>query len=268
MTQFDFSAISGSYSEKSIIQKSASEILIDLLDIRGYEKILDVGCGTGKLTSRLLKLTRNNITGTDPSEGMILEAKKQNKLKRLQFRQLSAEELDYNKEFDIIFCNSAMQWFKDIDKVLDNFYTALKAGGKVGIQAPAKNIYSPNFIKAVGKVRKDKRTKDVFAKFQKPWFFYDSPEEYRRGFERHKFKVDYCNINNLKSLHSPEEVFKIFSSGASAGYLNSDYYPVPITDDYINSFNSIVMQEFVDQSNKDGLVELEFNRIYLIASRK
>jgi trans-aconitate methyltransferase len=267
MIQLDFSAISGSYSEKSMIQKSASEILIDLLDIRGYEKILDVGCGTGKLTSRLLKLTRNNITGTDPSEGMIQEAKKQNKFKRLQFRQVSAEELDYNKEFDIIFCNSALQWIKDIDKVLDNFYTALKAGGKVGIQAPARNIYSPNFIKAIDKVKKNKRTIDVFAKFQNPWLFYDSPEEYRSVFERHRFNVDYCNINTIKSLYSPEEVFKIFSSGAAAGYLNSDYYPVPVTDDYINSFNSIVMEEFVDQGNKNGLVELEFNRIYLIATR-
>ena len=265
MTQQNFSAISRSYSDKSVIQKSAAEILIDLLDIRGYEKILDIGCGTGKLTSRLLKLTRNSITGIDPSEGMITEAKRQNKFKRLQFRKLSAEELAYNREFDIIFCNSAMQWFRDIDKVLDNFHSALKAGGKVGIQAPAGKIYSPNFIKAVEKVKKDSKTKDMFKGFRNPWLFYDSPEEYRNVFEKHRFKVDYCSINNMKSFYTPEEVFKIFSSGAAAGYLNSDYYPFPVTDDYINSFNSAVMQEFVKQSNKQGLVELEFNRIYIVA---
>ena len=265
MGHSDFSAISGSYSEKSIIQKSAAEILIDLLNIKGNETILDVGCGTGKLAHNLLNLTKGHVTGIDPSEGMIVQAKKQHENKRLKFRKLSAEELDYYNEFDTIFCNSAMQWFRDIDIVLDNFYSALKAGGKTGIQAPAKKTYSPNFIRAIDMVKKDKRTKDIFAKFQSPWFFYDSAEEYRRIFEMHKFIVDYCSIDTIKSFHSPEEVFKIFSSGAAAGYLNNNYYTVNISDEYIDSFNSIIMQEFVNQSNHKGLVDLEFNRIYIIA---
>lgn len=268
MAQSNFSSISGTYSEKSVIQKSAAEILIGILDIKGNESILDVGCGTGKLSSNLLELTKGNVTGTDPSGGMISQAQKEHKNTRLTFRKLSAEELDYHNEFDIIFCNSAMQWFRDIDKVLDNFYSALKVGGKAGIQAPAKNKYSPNFIKAVNMVKKDSRTKDIFAEFQNPWLFYDSSAEYRHLFEKHKFTVEYCIINTIKSFHTPEDVFKIFSSGAAAGYLNKNYYPVTITDEYIDAFNSIILQEFVNQSNDKGMVELEFNRIYIVAVKQ
>ena len=263
----DFSKISESYSEKSIIQKSAAEILIDLLQIKPGDNILDVGCGTGKLTMNLSRLTKGNIIGIDPSEGMISQAIQQNKNTGIRFKILSAEQINYKNKFDIIFCNSTMQWFRDIDRIINNLFLALKAGGKVGIQAPAKNIYSANFIKAVEKIKKDPRTKNIFSNFQNPWFFFDSPEEYREIFEKHKFVVSHCKIDTILSVHSPEDIFKIFSSGAAAGYLNPEYYSVPFSDEYTDIFNSIVMQEFVNQCTDNGLVELEFNRIYLIANK-
>ncbi len=268
MCGVDFSKISESYSEKSIIQKSAAEILIDLLQIRPNDNILDVGCGTGKLTACLSRFSRGEIIGIDPSEGMISQAKKQNKNTGILFKKLSAEQINYRNKFDIIFCNSTMQWFRDNDRVIRNFYFALKPGGKAGIQAPAKNIYSPNFIEAVKKVKKDTRTKNIFLNFRNPWFFFDSPEEYRKIFEKHKFIVSYCRINTIKSFHSPEDVFRIFSSGAAAGYLNPDYYSIPLPEEYQEVFNSIVMQEFINQCNENGQVELEFNRIYLIAHKQ
>jgi ubiquinone/menaquinone biosynthesis C-methylase UbiE len=65
------------------------------------------------------------------------------------FEVKSAEEMEYNDCFDVIFCNATLQWFKDPEKTIKNCYTALRNGGRMGIQAPAKKDYSQNFIEAV-----------------------------------------------------------------------------------------------------------------------
>ena len=48
-----FDRVSDEYAEKSHIQKSAAEKLIGLLDLRGSESVLDVGCGPGHITAML-----------------------------------------------------------------------------------------------------------------------------------------------------------------------------------------------------------------------
>ncbi len=72
-----FTTISSDYKNKSLVQASASNILIDSLNISKNANILDVGCGTGNLTAELAKLTTGKVLGTDRAEGMILEANKE-----------------------------------------------------------------------------------------------------------------------------------------------------------------------------------------------
>ncbi|MEM2047649.1 MAG: hypothetical protein QXZ06_07195, partial [Candidatus Jordarchaeales archaeon] len=120
-------------------------------------------------------------------------------------------------------------------------------------------------VEAVERVRKDERTRSIFAHFREPWFFLESEEEYVLFFERHGFKVVFSDMRALTSEHTPDEVFKIFSSGAMAGYLNQDYYDVPLTEDYISAFNEIVKEEFRKQAGSDGKVRLTFNRVFIIA---
>ena len=72
----------------------------------------------------------------------------------------------------------------------------------------------------------------------------------------------------MVSRHSAEEVFKIFSSGAIAGYLNQDYYSENIDDNYIKNFKEIIKQGFKQQADTKGYVELIFNRIFLVAVKE
>jgi trans-aconitate methyltransferase len=95
----------------------------------------------------------------------------------------------------------------------------------------------------------------------------DTEEDYKNLFESAGFKVVYCKIHEIRTKHSPEDMFKIFSSGAIAGYLNQDYYDVEIDEHYIEKFKEIVKKEFYRQS-RDGVVELIFNRLFLIAVKE
>ena len=52
MENVGFSFLAEKYEEIAFAQMTAAEILLDLLDIKGYEDVLDLGCGTGMLTRR------------------------------------------------------------------------------------------------------------------------------------------------------------------------------------------------------------------------
>ncbi|HIE31701.1 MAG TPA: class I SAM-dependent methyltransferase [Methanosarcinales archaeon] len=261
----DFSRISTSYKDHSLVQRSAADLLLNLLEIGESDDVLDLGCGVGNLTEKIRKMTGGRVVGIDPSEGMIREAVERNRGLDITFEIKGVEELDYEDSFDVIFCNSVFQWFRDPQNAIKNCYASLREGGRIGVQAPAKSVYSPNFIEAIERVKEDPETEVIFAHFEEPWFFLETAEEYRNLFENCGFRVVLSEIESVKTEHTPEEVFNIFSSGAAAGYLNQDFYDVEIGADYVKSFERVVNDAFLRQADGRGVVTLIFNRIFLVA---
>jgi len=138
-----FSKIAEYYEKTSIVQKAASDNLIKLLQIKETDDVLDLACGTGDITKKIREITRGRVVGVDSTEGMINKAKGLYGKYSIDFQICKAEQIPFIEEFDIIFCNSAFQWFKPPEPVLKRCYRALREKGKIGIQAPAKKIYSP-----------------------------------------------------------------------------------------------------------------------------
>ncbi|KLU63354.1 malonyl-[acyl-carrier protein] O-methyltransferase [Peptococcaceae bacterium CEB3] len=264
----DFSKIASTYERESIVQKSAADILSTLLRISSHDDVIDIGCGTGNLTKKIKSLTHGKVVGIDPSPGMIEEAILRLEGQDIIFHIGTAEDLIEDGDFDVVFCNSAFQWLRDPKRAVDNFHKALRKGGRVGIQAPAKRVYCPNFIDAVERVREDSSLQRTFAHFQNPWFFLETSDDYMNLFEESGFTVPFSKIEQVATLHSAEEVFRIFSSGAIAGYLNQDFYNVTLDEGYIEGFKEVIRNEFARQENQDGKVELLFNRIMLIAVKE
>jgi len=263
----DFSRIAKEYEGNSLVQRSASDILLDLIKINPDDDVLDLGCGTGSLTRKIRELTKGRVVGIDPSEGMIKEAVRQSKGLEIVYERIPAEEIDYREEFTLIVSNSSLQWFRNPEKAIKNCYRALREGGRIGLQAPAGRVYSPNFIRAVKEVERDRRTRDTFSRFKEPWFLLESADEYRDLFERSGFRVSYSEIKKVITEYTPEEVFRIFMSGAAAGYLNGDYYDVELSEEYISAFKEIVLNSFIKQAGPSGILRLEFQRLFLIAHK-
>jgi ubiquinone/menaquinone biosynthesis C-methylase UbiE len=268
MSGTGFSSIAPEYGDKSIIQRSASGILFDLLAIGGTEDVLDVGCGTGRITHTIREITTGRVVGVDASEGMIREALAGVGSDRLEFHRKTAEELDFTESFDLAFCNSTFQWFPDPAVALRAIHRALRPGGRVGIQAPAKKEFCPNFITAINQVVSHPGTRSVFSTFRSPWLFLESSDEYAKLFERNGFVVTCARIDRIASLHSPEETFDIFSSGAIAGYLDPSNYGAPFDQGYVDEFKNIIRRSFHAQARSDGRIKLIFHRIYLTAEKR
>jgi len=144
----------------------------------------------------------------------------------------------------------------------------LKKNGKIAIQAPARDVYCPNFIKAIYNVGRNELTKDIFANFIQPWLFLNTSEEYSELFQNVGFMVKKSWIDEVVTYHSVEEAYKIFESGAAAGYLNQTYYSKPISEEYLSSFRSIVKNAFEEEVDNTGKVKLVFYRIYLLAIKE
>jgi trans-aconitate methyltransferase len=267
MNSTDFTGISVRYDQDSLVQKSASEKLISLLDIRSNDDVLDLGCGTGSITRRIRSLTEGKVAGIDPSEGMIREAKEKQAGMDIDFGVNAAEGFVSQEAFSVIFCNSAFQWFRDPERALGNCYAALKRGGRMGIQAPATQTYCPNFIQAIDDVGRDSRTSHAFAGFRSPWLFLETADAYAELFRKSGFDVTFATLENLKSSHTPDKAMAIFESGAAAGYLNRAYYVSSVDERYAATFREIVRASFHRQAGQDGKVELTFNRVYLVARK-
>jgi trans-aconitate 2-methyltransferase len=264
----DFTKISKNYLSSSRVQKSAGEKLISLLDIRNHEDILDVGCGTGNLTARLKSMTRGEVMGIDPSIGMIREAGKIAEGSGVRFEMMAAEQLEYRDCFDVIFCNSVFQWIQHPENLLPLLYRALRPGGRIGVQSPAGKRYSPNFLDAIEYACQNRKIQEQFAAFRAPWTFLETEDAYKELFRESGFQVLLCDMIEEHEAYSAGDVYKIFNSGAAAGYLNPQYYMHPFPPDFRDAFLQKIRESFKQQADRSGKMDLVFYRIYLIGMKK
>jgi ubiquinone/menaquinone biosynthesis C-methylase UbiE len=259
-----FDNISDKYKEKALVQQQAASRLIRLLDIRNTDSIIDIACGPGHLTYLLHSLTSARIAGTDISSGMIDKAKVN--YPGLEFRKVAAEDLDYNNEFDIAYCNSALQWFTDPDKAMKAIFRSLKISGKLGLACPATLHWTPWLDRIISKVASYKEIEPIFSRWKSPWFHLPKEADYKVFFERNGFKTSFLKVEHEETVYSTEEAFNVYLSGAANGFLSKEYYPFQITDDYIRQFNDHVKKE-IERSSQAGKVTVEFNRLYYIGQK-
>lgn len=122
-------------------EKKMGQIALELLNLKGHEKILDVGCGTGTLTlsaGRKLSADKGGyIVGIDAAAKMIaLARKKVAAMPQVRFDVSAAERLGYKDEsFDLALSTF---FFHHIDAelklaALNEIWRVLKKGGKAVI---------------------------------------------------------------------------------------------------------------------------------------
>ncbi|MGI9449947.1 MAG: class I SAM-dependent methyltransferase [Geminicoccaceae bacterium] len=158
--------------------------VVDLLAPKPGERILDLGCGDGVLTEKLL-VSGADVTGVDASADMIEAAK----AKGLKVRKLDAERLDFSNEFDAVFSNAALHWMLDPDAVIAGVVRALKPEGRfVGEFGGHGNVAA---ITVALIATLDKRGIDSAGAL--PWYF-PTPTAYRAKLEDHGFVVETIDL--------------------------------------------------------------------------
>jgi SAM-dependent methyltransferase len=98
---------------------------LELLDPKPGERILDVGCGEGTLTKRLMERGAT-VLGIDNSPEMIAAARANG----VDAVQLAAEDMQFFAEFDAAFSNATLHWVLQKEQAARAIFRALKGGGR------------------------------------------------------------------------------------------------------------------------------------------
>ncbi|HET9268893.1 MAG TPA: class I SAM-dependent methyltransferase [Vicinamibacterales bacterium] len=113
------------YAANARFVSDLGQPVLDLLAPRAGERILDVGCGDGALTQRLVQAGAK-VVGVDPAPDFVAAAA----ARGIDARLIDAQALPFEREFDAVFTNAVLHWIPDLDAALRGVHRALKAGGR------------------------------------------------------------------------------------------------------------------------------------------
>jgi trans-aconitate 2-methyltransferase len=115
-------------------QAWAADVLARLKGIAKDATVLDVGCGTGRVTETLLELVpEGRVLAIDASPEMVALAR-QRLGERAQVWRQDVLELDLSEPVDAIVSTATLHWVTDHDRLWKRLAQALRTGGRLEIQ--------------------------------------------------------------------------------------------------------------------------------------
>jgi trans-aconitate methyltransferase len=173
------------YDEKHDFVFKFGEDLVQLLDPKTGERILDLGCGTGYL-SQLIADAGARVTGIDHSVDMIEKARAV--YPGIDFRVASATDFHFADPFDAVFSNAVLHWVKDKQSAIDRVSENLKTGGRFVLEMGGKDN-----VKSIMDATKKMLSKYGYRQqsVDEVWY-YPSLGEYAMLLENSGFRVQYA----------------------------------------------------------------------------
>jgi trans-aconitate methyltransferase len=154
--------------------------VVELLAPRPGERILDLGCGDGMLTKKLVDFGCQ-VVAVDSSAPQVEAARSLG----LDAHVFSGEVLPYQEEFDAVFSNAVLHWIKNADAMILGVYRSLRPGGR--FVAECGGYGCVHKIRTALVQALELRGLDGEARV--PWHF-PTPGEYATRLERAGFRVD------------------------------------------------------------------------------
>ncbi|MBE9008264.1 class I SAM-dependent methyltransferase [Fortiea sp. LEGE XX443] len=123
------------YENKHAFVWQYGEDLLQWLNPKPGELILDLGCGTGQLTAKIAE-SGAEVMGIDNAVTMIEQARKN--YPQLRFEVADARNFQVEQPFDAVFSNATLHWIKQADvaiadggaQPIASIHQALKPGGR------------------------------------------------------------------------------------------------------------------------------------------
>ena len=113
--------------------------VLDRLPLEGDERVLDAGCGSGRVTALLLdRVPRGSVVALDASEAMLEQARKNLGLDpRVEFirADLGVRPLPLEGKVDAVFSNATFHWVADHDTLFANLAAVMRPGARMATQS-------------------------------------------------------------------------------------------------------------------------------------
>lgn len=183
------------YKEKHAFVFEYGNSLIEWLEPKEGEIILDLGSGTGELTSQIAA-TGAKVTGLDSSATMIASA--QQAFPDITFKVADATSFSLPETFDAVFSNATLHWIRQQEKALDRIWNHLKPGGRLVLEMGGKG----NVDDILGALEKAMHNKGYSYK---AFWYFPSVGEYTSLLEEYGFRVNQVHYFDRETeLADPE----------------------------------------------------------------
>ena len=139
-----------SYDQNADLQRQTSDRLFHSLcqlNPKNTHKILEIGCGTGYLTRKVLEqFPESQVHALDLSPEMLQQSKLAGE-KNLELIQADAESFKCEEKYDLIISNLSFQWFEEQLATINKYYQNLNESGYLLINSLSAGTYQ-QFIEA------------------------------------------------------------------------------------------------------------------------
>jgi trans-aconitate methyltransferase len=175
-------------------------VVLARLPLDGSECVLDVGCGTGRLTERLLaRVPHGRVIGIDQSSNMVSVARDylHAHSDRLQLLVADAAALPLREQADAVFSTATFHWVLDHPRLFRSLYDALKPGGRLVAQCGGAGNLARIHHRTEA-LMADAAFAPHFTQWSNPWEFADAQTAARRladaGFEEIQTSIEQSPV--------------------------------------------------------------------------
>ncbi len=168
------------YDRISALQQAMAEDVLALLHLEGSERVLDVGCGNGKITAEIAaQVPGGAVVGVDPSQDMIAFASSHfgpTMRPNLRFEVADARHLPFQEEFDLVVSFNALHWVPQQDEALQSIRRAMKSDGRAQLR-----LVPAGERKSLENVLEDTRLSSSWAHYFRDFhdpYLHLTPEQY------------------------------------------------------------------------------------------
>lgn len=138
------------YDQNAELQRTSSDRLFRSLCDRedsDFIRILEIGCGTGYLTRKLIKKYPNSQIHALDISAKMLEESQLDSFPQVQTVLADAENYSSDESYDLIISNLSFQWFNEQIKTIQKYKKMLVANGRLYINTLMDGSYQ-DFIRA------------------------------------------------------------------------------------------------------------------------
>lgn len=235
----------------SFVWKAGSGVL-ELLDPKPGERVLDVGCGTGHLTAQIAERGAE-VLGLDSSVSMVAQARQN--FPKLRFQLSDARDFQVGAPFDAVFSNAALHWVREPEAAIACMARALKQGGRLVIEMGGQNNIS-RITRASEAV-----LREAGFRAEHRWYF-PSIGEYSSLLEKHGFFVTLAqNFPRDTKLEHPERGMREWLEMFGGAYFED--VPAAAREAVVRKIEERLKPELF----REGFWFADYRRLRMVAER-
>ena len=217
------------YSQISQHQEKDGLNLIDKVCIVKGSKVLDLGCGTGYLSSVLAGLVgpQGRVIGVDPDKDRIQVATEKYSSENIVFMEGSSDNFPAD-QYDLVFSNYVLHWIKDKKSAFYNIYQSLRSGGRFAfhdalelakLHSQLINLMDPS------------RVRDMYD-----MLFFETCEVYEKLAKQSGFSVEYKDTTELKVVFPSIEFYIDWMCATTHGVFDPAMIDKAILESFSKSY--------------------------------